>query len=299
MKFAVAILLSLLSSFVEAQVVLPSCQVNATCNSFVSPGFTVGTNNITFSDGSVQTSAAAGGGGAINLTGPVTSVGAATTIVGPVPTAAVNLATVTIALALKSPLANPTFSGNVGIGTTSPDKALSVFGAANFQVTTSTFGVGGLIGSVNYTQVVSTTTPAYPYVNTVFSTVTLAANTLARNNDTIVITCFGMLAPANISRTFFISIGGVDVSSRTITANATAYSPGWITRAIITKVGSNAQIAHGFQAAGGNSGGPNGLTLTLTESSAQDILCGGSPQAAAGIGDMSFLGMTVEYKPAP
>lgn len=42
-----------------------------------------------------------GAGGSVNLTGPVTSIGAATTIVGPVPAAAVDLSTVTTALALK------------------------------------------------------------------------------------------------------------------------------------------------------------------------------------------------------
>lgn len=48
-----------------------------------------------------------------NLTGPITSVGNATTIVGPVPTAAVDLSTVTTALALKAPLASPSFTGTV------------------------------------------------------------------------------------------------------------------------------------------------------------------------------------------
>lgn len=48
-----------------------------------------------------------------NLTGPITSVGNATTIAGPVPTATVDLSTVTTALNLKAPIASPAFTGNV------------------------------------------------------------------------------------------------------------------------------------------------------------------------------------------
>lgn len=52
-----------------------------------------------------------------NLTGPVTSIGNATTIVGPVPAAAVDLSTVTAALALKADLSGANFTGNVFLST--------------------------------------------------------------------------------------------------------------------------------------------------------------------------------------
>ncbi len=79
-----------------------------------------------------------------NLTGPVTSVGNATTIVGPVPTAAVDLSTVTTALALKAPLASPTFTGTL----TAP--------IASFTSTVS--ALGSLSASSDGTAVTSTGT---------------------------------------------------------------------------------------------------------------------------------------------
>lgn len=47
--------------------VLPACQVNATCNTFVTPGLNVGAAGITFANGSVQTAAA---GGSATPSGP-------------------------------------------------------------------------------------------------------------------------------------------------------------------------------------------------------------------------------------
>ena len=98
-----------------------------------------------------------------NLTGPVTSVGNATTIVGPIPAAAVDLSTVTTALAAKVNKAGDTMTGRltapdytatygvsaatanfatgpVGIGTTSPARQLDVVAATPGYI--SRFGDG-------------------------------------------------------------------------------------------------------------------------------------------------------------
>lgn len=99
-----------------------------------------------------------------NLTGPVTSVGNATTIVGPVPTGAVDLSTVTTALALKAPLASPTFSGTV---TAAGAGGVSV----TYGVTAGTFtGNGAALTSLAAAQL----TGAVPTASVDLSTVTTA-----------------------------------------------------------------------------------------------------------------------------
>jgi hypothetical protein len=65
---------------------------------------------------------------------------------------------------------------------------LSVAGAANFKVASSTFGVGGVISLIDYTQVVTTTTQNATELY--FTTMTVPANVLARNHDAVRVTCF-------------------------------------------------------------------------------------------------------------
>jgi hypothetical protein len=97
-----------------------------------------------------------------NLTGPITSVGNATTIVGPVPPAAVDLSTVTTALALNATLAGPnTFTGD----NTFPG------GSSAFAVGASTFVVKG--GSVG----IGTASPAWKLDTNSLQIVNTACNT--------------------------------------------------------------------------------------------------------------------------
>ena len=80
---------------------------------------------------------------ATNLTGPVTSVGAATTIVGPVPASAVDLSTVTTALNLKANLAGATFTGASGITNvafTATGASGNIISASSITTTSGLFG---------------------------------------------------------------------------------------------------------------------------------------------------------------
>ena len=125
-----------------------------------------------------------------NLTGAVTSVGNATTIVGPVPTSGVDLSTVTTALALKAPLASPTFTGTV------------IITGNSFTVGTSSFVVSG--GSVSI-----------GYGLTVGSTITSRGNT----NGTAACTgCIGEVISANGSARSPASDTSTSFSTITLTA---------------------------------------------------------------------------------
>ena len=57
--------------------------------------------------------------------------------------------TITSALALKAPLASPSFTGNVGIGTSSPNEALHVIGNGRFYGSTLDYGLLRLGGENN------------------------------------------------------------------------------------------------------------------------------------------------------
>lgn len=98
--------------------------------------------NITVSptsgEGSVTVNATGGGGGITDLTGPVTASGTGsveTTIVGPVPTGAVNLSTVTTALALKADKGN---TAHIDLSTVTTAIALKVDKNSPDQVNLST-----------------------------------------------------------------------------------------------------------------------------------------------------------------
>lgn len=93
------------------------------------------TGNITGNAATVTTNA--------NLTGPVTSAGNATSIPGPVPQSAINLSTVTTALALYMPLTGGLFSGVVTNSSTETIKgnAFSV-GGSTFVVSGGNVGIG-------------------------------------------------------------------------------------------------------------------------------------------------------------
>lgn len=90
-----------------------------------------------------------------NLTGPVTSVGNATTIAGPVPTGTVDLSTVTTAIALKVDKAGDTMTGQLTVSGAS----VTVTGAGGLGVTygitagtitvTGLMQVGSILGSTN------------------------------------------------------------------------------------------------------------------------------------------------------
>lgn len=108
------------------------------------------TQGLTLPDGSVLTSTSGLGLG--NLTGPITSVGEATTIVGPVPPTAVDLSTVTSALNLKAPLASPTFTGTVTtaeINSNSSVTASAFFGDGSNLTGIASTGTPGV--QTNYT----------------------------------------------------------------------------------------------------------------------------------------------------
>ncbi len=196
MKTAIVLLLGLLTSPTFAGAPLPQCQAPAVC-----PNYAAGIGALPSTGGTIT--------GNLSVTGTLGVTGASTLT--------------SAAIGTTDLVTDPT-NHRVGILTATPDKTLDVQGAGSFKIATSTFGVGGVIGSVSYTQVTDTTTKTAGLGSyTVFSTITIPSGALAKNGDAIDLTCAGTMAGIVEARTQLIKIGSVVISSRTIsvgTANA-------------------------------------------------------------------------------
>ncbi len=183
---------------------------------------------------------------------------------------------------------------------------ISAGGSGTFKVATSTFGVGGVIGAVNYTQVVDTMTKVAGAGNlTVFSTITIPGNTLARNGDAIELVCSGTFNAASENHTQPMKIGAVVISSKTVAGGVAGSVPGQVWENVIRliRVSAGNQIrqcvfATGSGACTGSATQPfiGSGTNTIDETQAMVFTCNGDGVVA---GSMSFLYSYVRFIPGP
>lgn len=182
--------------------------------------------------------------------------------------------------------------------------------AGNFNFAAGTggaaFKAGGIIGQENYTQVVDTMTKTAGMGAglTVFSTITIPANTLARDGDSIILNCAGTFNAAAEIRTIVQKLGDVVVSSRTVTMGvAGAIAAPWEVQLRLTRTSAGNQVR--TCVLGNNNGLCTGVaanpsigsgTNTIDETSAQLYTCSADNITA---GSTSFLYSSAEYKPAP
>ncbi len=182
--------------------------------------------------------------------------------------------------------------------------SITATGSGKFGVATSTFGVGGVIGEVDYTLVANTTTITSGIGNfTVFSTITIAANTLARNGDALELTCAGTLAGISEVRTFVMKIGSIAISSRTVAMGTSAVilPDTAIVRLIRTSAGNQVRMC--LTGTNNNNCVPTAAapapatgTNTFDETAAMVFTCSADGITA---GSTSFLYSEVKYLPGP
>lgn len=193
---------------------------------------------------------------------------------------------------------------SVGVGTTAPDKMLSVAGAANFKVASSTFGVGGVISLIDYTQVVTTTTQNATELY--FTTMTVPANVLARNHDAVRVTCFFNMSQGTNNHTVRLRAnnGGVtEYLLETGQNDAVAGGQGMISHTMIRTSAGN-QVHGGFSlerlliTSGNTASTTYNGTTAFDETALVNFNCTGQTNGV-GIGDVSFLSMSIEFIPAP
>lgn len=158
-----------------------------------------------------------------------------------------------------------------------------------------------VIGQVLYTDVgVTTTTTAGTVVH--FSTITIPANTLARNGDSVLISCDGTVLSAGGAqiRMMALELNGVVITTRSA-SNAAATVLPWAQAVTITRTGSSANITM--------CGPVNGPLINIctspttaygpsaiNESIAWVVACAGKSETQ---GATSFLRFAVTYIPAP
>lgn len=284
---------------ISAQTVLPACQVNATCLTFNTPA-------IQYPDGSISTTAALGSsGGAVNLTGPVTSVGAATSIPGPVPQSAVNLSTVTTALATKAASGSNSditslsglsfitgaFSTN-GSSITS-NGSINLVSGSSLTVPAGTGGAVGMVGGTlfnnDFSDIVATTTNGTAEMS--FSTYSVPGNTLTRKNDCLQVECFVFGSASTSTKTYRIRWGGLSGGIVTLQSGAGASMSGQ-NYGRICRTGDGNQYIGGVN---GNGSGSVKATLDLTQP--HDVVCTVQTTSAA-LGDISFGLMKVLSQPS-
>ncbi len=165
-----------------------------------------------------------------------------------------------------------------------------------------------LVQSVNYTQVVDTTTrtsDASASVYTIFSTMTIS-NPLPKNGDTLTVTCAGNIGPAAEIRTIATIINGVVVSSRTASIGTSGHMLPWRNDTELLRTAAGAQIRNCITSAPGpQSSNCNGTpavpaigsgTNTLDETATWTITCGAANVTAK---STSFLLAKAVYCPGP
>ncbi len=161
---------------------------------------------------------------------------------------------------------------------------------------------GAIIGQVNYTQVSDTTTrTSGAGALTVFSTITIPANTLARNGDSISLSCWGTLNTDSEIRTLVLKLGRVVVSSRTLTLGTATTASNWLAQVRLVRTSAGNQVR--FCDMGANHNNCNTAatmpsigagTNTIDETAAQTFTCSADNITA---GSTSFLYSNVRFEP--
>lgn len=166
-----------------------------------------------------------------------------------------------------------------------------------------------VVASVNYTQVVDTTTRTSDVsasLHTIFSTMTLT-NPLPRNGDSLVIQCAGTINPLASIRTIVATVNGVVISSRTVSIGTNALADlSWRTDTELVRTAAGAQVRNCLAMAAANSAGNctgstaapmigSGLN-TLDETATWTVVCKAANVVA---GSTSFLSAKAIYCPAP
>ena len=155
-----------------------------------------------------------------------------------------------------------------------------------------------VIAQVLYTDVgVTTTTTAAAMTH--FSTVTVSANTLARNGDSLVVKCNLTYSGASQYRDPEIYVNGISISSATSAGIGVDGSTfGLLVSASITRTSAGVNFFDclaSINCSGNAAGRITGGISTFNESQAMTISC----VAKSATATMSFLGQTVTFVPAP
>jgi hypothetical protein len=185
-------------------------------------------------------------------------------------------------------------------------------GQFNFAAGTggASLKAGGVIGYVDYTQVVDTMTKTSGMSGdadrlTVFSTITIPANTLARNGDAIEFNCAGTFNTNAEVRTLVMKVGSVVISSRTVSTGVSGAipTPAWENVVRLVRVSAGNQIRLCVYSQGGGSCSAATTTPaigsgvnTIDEASSQLFTCSADNITA---GATSFLYAKATYIPAP
>lgn len=122
-------------------------------------------------------------------------------------------------------------------------------------------------------------------------TYTLGGETLRNNGNKIRVTAWGTGAANANSKTIRIRFGATIVATRATTSNNFA----WIAQATIVRTGAAAQVAFSEIYEAGNGGAPT--TSSPTETLSSPIVVKVTGQSATAGGDVTALGMTVEFLP--
>lgn len=193
----------------------------------------------------------------------------------------------------------------VSTNTNSPNSALTVdsnnIPRAGVGTSVSSAPIGGTLCSDTYATVVTTTTPANTSVIN-FSTCTIPANTLARNNDCVVFNCsLTTAANVNSKRLETIEVAWTG-SSALNNNNAASNGLTAVSEIKICRVSATAVTISGSSINGTT---PKADPITsstvftgITATAATSIYCA-CQNGSASQGDCSFLSSGAVYRPAP